>query len=679
MSKLPEGQVPKMGLAGPTQNLQYDLKAGFLVFLIALPLCLGISLACGYPAIAGIFSAIIGSIVTTFISNSQLTIKGPAAGLIVIAIGTVIDFGFTGGRDPVADFQAYRLALGVGVAAGCIQILFGLLRVGSLGDFFPLSAVHGMLAAIGIIIILKQFPIALGVSAAGGPFELIAHVPSIIMHMNPYIAAIGFGSLVIMFGLPYIKQRSKLIQMIPAPMFVLFFAIPLGLYLGISREQTYIYQGHEFKLGKQFLVDVPSNMFKAITNPDFSGLKTVIGWKWVIMFALIGSIESLLSAKAIDIIDPWKRKTNLNRDLLAVGIANTFCAFIGGLPVISEIVRSKANIYNGGRTRFAGMYHGIFLLLFVGLIPFLLCQIPLAALAAMLVFTGFQLTSPREYINTYRIGVEQLIIFMSTVIGVLATDLVIGIAIGIGVNLLINIIEGVPLRSLFKPYLDIKIRDRNTLAIIVRDSAVFSNWIPFKGKIEQLGLIQRNNVIVNMSKVKLVDHSVMEKLHELEREFEQNNVTLQVIGLEGHKKASGHPDSSRKLDQELLMRKRVTIIANSLLLKQLRTGFCNLGIAQFMTVEPVGRLTETETETETLSSADSLIRIEALLQTEKTEGLLEYLREQILPYHITTIVCVENIEAVLPYSAKSLSKSEEQGQFSDLFVGNAGNNGENSV
>jgi len=642
-----EGQVPKDGLAGLTQNLRYDLKSGFLVFLIALPLCLGISLACGYPAIAGIFTAIIGSMLTTFISNSQLTIKGPAAGLIVIAIGTVIDFGFTGGRDPAADFQAYRLALGVGVAAGCIQILFGLLRIGSLSDFFPLSAVHGMLASIGIIVILKQFPIALGGSSKGEPFELIAHIPSVIMHMNPYIAAIGFGSLVIMFCLPLIKHKHKIFQMIPAPMFVLFFAVPLGLYLGISHEQTYLYGGHEFKLGKAFLVNVPSNMFAAITHPDFSGLKTAIGWKWVIMFALIGSVETLLSAKAIDMIDPWKRKTNLNRDLLAVGIANTVCAFVGGLPMISEIVRSKSNIYNGARTRFADMYHGIFLLLSVGLVPFLLCHIPLAALAAMLVFVGFQLTAPREYINTYRIGAEQLLIFVSTVIGVLATDLVIGIAIGIGVNFLINVISGVPLRSLFKPYLDIKIRDNNTLTIMVRDSAVFSNWIPFKGKIEKLGLVQRNNVIVNMSKVKLVDHSVMEKLHELEREFEQNNVTLHVVGLEGHKKTSEHPASSRKLDRELMTRKHVTIIADSSLLDQMRKGFGSLGIAQFITVEPVRKLTETAT------TVDSLIRLEALLRTEKAEDLFEYLREQILPKHPETIVSVEDVEAVLPYKSKS--------------------------
>jgi len=222
--------------------------------------------------------------------------------------------------------------------------------------------------------------------------------------MNPYIAAIGFGSIAIMFGMPLLKHKHKIFQMIPPPMFVLFFAVPLGLYFGLSREHIYTFSGHDYHLGKHYLVDVPGNMFAAITHPDFTALKTGKGWKWVIMFALIGSIESFLSAKAIDFLDPWKRKTNLNRDMLAIGTGNTISAFIGGLPMISEIVRSRANIDNGARTRYANMFHGLFLLIFVASIPFLLCKIPLAALAAMLVYTGFQLTAPREYIHTYRIG-----------------------------------------------------------------------------------------------------------------------------------------------------------------------------------------------------------------------------------------------------------------------------------
>ena len=362
-----KADIPRGTLAGLRQTWKADLVSGFLVFLIALPLCLGIALACGYPAIAGIFTAIIGGIMATFFSNSELTIKGPAAGLIVIAIGCVTEFGFTGGKDPAADFQAYRLALGVGVAAGVIQILFGFFRAGILGEFFPTTAIHGLLASIGVIIIAKQFPVVMGLSPEGTPLQLLANIPTFIMEMNPKIGLIGIVSLLIVFGYPLIKNPK--LKVVPAPMIVLFVAVPMGLYLNIGQEGAYTLNEQTYALGTKFLVDVPANMFSALTFPDFSGLTTSIGIKYVIMFALIGSLESLLSAKAIDQIDPWKRKTDLDRDMLAVGVGNTLSAFVGGLPMISEIVRSKANIDNGARTRFANMFHGTFLLVCVALIP----------------------------------------------------------------------------------------------------------------------------------------------------------------------------------------------------------------------------------------------------------------------------------------------------------------------
>ncbi len=518
------------------------MLSGFLVFLIALPLCLGIALACGYPAIAGIFTAIIGGMFATFFSNSELTIKGPAAGLIVIAIGCVTEFGFTGGKDPAADFQAYQLALGVGVVAGIIQMLFGAFRAGILGEFFPSSAVHGLLAAIGIIIMAKTFPIAMGLSSEGKPLELIAKIPQFIMDMNPIVGLIGIISLLIMFSYPLIKNPR--LKVIPAPMIVLMVTVPLGMYFNLSQEQIYSFNGQEYPLGKNFLVAVHENMFSALTFPDFSGLLTTTGWKYVVMFALIGSVESLLSAKAIDGIDPWKRKTDQDRDILAVGVGNTLSAFVGGLPMISEIVRSKANIDNGARTRFANMFHGMFLLLFVALIPGLINQIPLAALGAMLVFIGYRLASPQEFIHMYHVGREQLIIFVSTIIGVLATDLLMGIAIGIGVNMALHLKNGAPMLSLFKPQILVERDEGHAVTVKVKDSAIFSTWIALKKTLD--GLASESHVVLDLSETFLVDHTTMAKLHEMEKEFKEKNSTLVITGLEQHQPLSNHPEAGRK-------------------------------------------------------------------------------------------------------------------------------------
>ena len=535
--------IPRGNLSGLQTNWKEDLLSGFLVFLIALPLCLGIALACGYPAIAGIFTAIIGGLLSTFFSNSELTIKGPAAGLIVIAIGCVTEFGFTGGEDPAADYEAYRLALGVGVVAGIVQILLGIFRTGILGELFPTSAIHGLLASIGVIIIAKQFPIAMGLSSEGKPLELLAKIPTFIMNMNPIIGLIGILSLVILLSYPFIKNPQ--LKVVPAPMIVLFVTVPLGMYFHISQEHTYSFLGQNYSLGKQFLVNVPDNMFQALAFPDFSGLMTATGVKYVVMFALIGSLESLLSAKAIDGIDPWKRKTNMDRDMLAVGVGNTLSAFVGGLPMISEIVRSKANIDNGARTRFANMFHGLFLLTFVALLPGLIRQIPLAALGAMLVFTGFRLASPHEFVLIYKIGKDQFIIFISTVIGVLATDLLMGIAIGIGVKVLLHLFNGVPLSSLFKLHIEVEETNATRITMKVKQSAVFTTWIALRKHLHR-ALEAGKDVTLDLADTQLVDHTVMTKLLEWRYEFEENHRQLDIIGLEHHQPLSDHIVATHK-------------------------------------------------------------------------------------------------------------------------------------
>jgi MFS superfamily sulfate permease-like transporter len=361
------------------------------------------------------------------------------------------------------------------------------------------------------------------------------------MEMNPVIGLIGGISLFIMFGFTFIKNPK--LKIIPAPMLVLLIAVPLGMYFDIGREHIISFAGQDHSLGPRFLVDVPNDMFSALTFPDFSGVSTMIGIKYIVMFSLIGSLESLLSAKAVDQIDPWRRKTNLDKDLLAVGIGNTVAAFIGGLPMISEIVRSKANIDNGARTRFANMYHGVFLLAFVALVPALIDRIPLAALAAMLVYTGFRLASPQEFMHMYHVGREQLIVFVSTILGVLATDLLVGIGIGILVKAIIHVLNGAPIGSLFKSNIEVDADGSGTTTIKVNKSAVFSTWIALK---RCIGRQDAKKVIIDLSGTKFVDHTVMANLDVLSREFRESDRELSVAGIDGHQKLSDHPLAALK-------------------------------------------------------------------------------------------------------------------------------------
>ncbi len=515
-------EIPKGNLSGFKTHAKHDILSGFLVFLIALPLCLGISLASGYPAVAGIFTAIIGGLVATFISNSELTIKGPAAGLIVIALGCVQDFGFTGGVDPAKDFQAYRLALGVGVVAGVYQIILGLFRVGILVNLFPKAAIHGLLASIGIIIISKQFPVLMGLNPQGSPLELLANIPSFLINMNPKVAIIGIMGIIIVLGYGYIKNPK--LKVIPAPMLMLLITVPMGTFLAVGVEGSYTLNNQIYELGQKFLVNVPGNLLNAVTFPDFSGITTETGIKYTVLFAIIGSLEGVISAKAIDGIDPWGRKTNLDRDLLATGLANTLSAFIGGLPMISEIVRSKANIDNGARTRFANFYHGMFLLSCVVLIPGVINQIPLAALAALLVLTGYRLASPHEFMSVYREGKDPFIVFVSTILGVLATDLLKGLAIGIGVRIVIHFIRG---GSIFRLNAKIIPERDQSITIFLRGSIVFSSWIPLRKHLDRF-FKEGKRVTLDITETKLMDRRVMSRIDEWTKKFKENGLELSV-------------------------------------------------------------------------------------------------------------------------------------------------------
>ena len=639
-------EIPRGNLTGFAKYFKQDILSGLLVFFIALPLCLAISSASGFPPIAGIFTAICGAIITTFISNSELTIKGPAAGMIVIVLGCIESFGGDGiknGWDP-ADATAYKAALAVGVVAAVLQILFGVFRAGILGEFFPTSAVHGMLAAIGCIIIIKQFPVALGVTGSGSPFHMLGQFPQYVREANPAIAVIGITSLLIMFLWPSVRLRMPMLKPIPGPLVVLVVAIPMGMFFGLLKEHSYDFMGVSHQLSDKFLVSMPKEtfgMFEFITTPDFTALKQPVAWKWVMMFFLIGTLESLLSAKAVDLLDPWKRKASMDRDTVAVGIANLCASSIGGLPMISEIVRSRANIDNGARTRFANMWHGVFLLVCVAFIPAVLHLIPIAALAAMLVYTGSRLAHPNEFVHVYRIGKEQLAIFVTTIVVVLATDLLIGVAAGILMKMVTHIANGVPLKSLFKPYIEVQEVNSNTSMIVARESAVFSNWIPFLRQIEQIGLVQRRNLIVDLSDTRLVDHSVMEKLQEMGRDFEMEGLTFEIRGLDSLMPLSSDAHAARR--KGLTAVRRLTVVAEQALEERLEKAFIECGASGFTIAPCMGSGRHDLQDGEIKKKP--CVRIEVVATHAACECMLNFLSREIKPSnHITA--CVETVNVV---------------------------------
>lgn len=534
--------VPLDGIKGLKQNWQADLVSGFLVFLIALPLCLGISMASGFPPFSGVLTAIIGGMVVSLFMGARVSIKGPAAGLIVIALGAVEELGRGDAQ------KGYALALAVGVAAALIQIAFGLLKTGKLGDFFPSSAVHGMLAAIGIIIASKQIHVALGVKPhASEPLELIAEIPHSIAHANAEIAIIGLVSLVILFTWP--KLAPNLAKYFPGPMLVLVVGIGLGYIFDLEHEHQFAsILGIHGTVGPKYLVAVPDNLLSVVHFPNFSQIASGTSIKYIVMFALVGSLESLLSAKAVDTLDTYRRKSDMNRDLVATGVGNLIACALGGLPMITEIVRSSANITNGAKTRWANFFHGLSLLVFIALVPGLVHKIPLGALAAMLIYTGFRLASPMEFLKTWKIGAEQLAIFLTTVVLTLATDLLIGIGAGIVLKLILHVARGVPVSRLFKAKPLTKNLDGHTL-IALPEAAVFSNWLSIKPILMAVPPTQK--LVVDCSKAVLIDHTVMEHLHELERERKEAGSKLELVGMERHEKVSKHPLAARRLKRAL--------------------------------------------------------------------------------------------------------------------------------
>lgn len=502
------------------RNIKRDLPASIVVFFVALPLCLGIALASGAPLFSGIIAGIIGGIVVGFASNSALGVSGPAAGLATIVCAYILTLG---------SYQSFLLAV---VIAGIFQVIAGYLRYGSIAYYFPSSVIKGMLAGIGLIIILKQIPHALGYNAdTDGDFffnqangeTTFSQLLKVATDLNLATVLISSASLLILIlWESKFFRKSKKLKLIPSPLLV----VAIGIFF------SYLFQNNilPFSLSEKQLVNLPVStniisFFGHFTFPDFSQLSNPKIYLMGFVMALVASIETLLSVEAIDKIDPYKRVTPTNRELKAQGLGNIVSGLIGGLPITQVIVRSSANAAFGAKTKDSTILHGFFLLISVISISGLLNMIPLASLACILLLVGYKLTKPHIYKEIYKLGWEQFLPFIVTIIGMLLTNLLTGVGLGMAVALLFVLYNN--LKNSYHLIIDNSGKQKEYL-IKLAEEVSFLN----KGKILQLlkNISNRSHVVIDGTNSKYIHHDVTEIIDDFQINSKSRQIALEVRG-----------------------------------------------------------------------------------------------------------------------------------------------------
>lgn len=547
--------LPSEGLKAIKNHWKDDLPASISVALVALPLALGIAIASGAPPMSGILAAIIGGVITTFFRSSYVAINGPAAGLIVVV--------FTGVQALGDEYSSgFQYALAAIVVAGVIQMALGLLRMGKLGDVFPVAVINGMLATIGIIIFVKQFHVALGDNGnTGSIMNALMGMPHALLDLNPAVTIISIISLGILIGHPYITNKS--IKSIPAPLLVLMASVPL-VFLSNLFDKSVLLFGKPLSIGQEFLIQIPDNLLDNIIFPNFSKIDTSEFWLLVISITLVASIETLISTKAVDKLDHFKRRTDLNKDLFAVGLSTAVSGCLGGLPIITVIVRSSVNMNHHAKTKMSNFYHGIILLLFVFLFPFIIREIPLASLASILVYTGYKLASPRLFKATALKGWEQVFIMLCTLVASLAIDILWGIILGMVSTLLIQWLRsGLHIKTFVKHLFNTEIKvteEQQNVYVDIKGIANFAIMLKLINSLKSLN--KEKHSIVNFSRTKLIDSTILDFIHEhREKYFTQSD--LEFTGLDVHKTSSPHPLALHVLEKP--MRRRLSSRQNDML------------------------------------------------------------------------------------------------------------------
>jgi MFS superfamily sulfate permease-like transporter len=523
--------IPATGLKGLRENWRSDLIAALSVALVALPLALGIAVASGVEPIAGILSAIIGGVVTTFFRGSHMSINGPAAGLIAVILGGLAVLN--------GNIQFVLAAI---VVSGAIQVVMGLLKMGRYAKMFPSSVLHGILAAIGVIIFAKQIHFALGTTShANSILDTLLDAILLLPEANPFVAIISLlGILVLVF---YKKIPIKFIRLLPASMWVLLLSIPFVFIFNFFDEHSIHFFGKEYSIRPDLLIRIPHNLLDSILYPDFSMIGTGAFWMTVMSITLVASVETLASARAVDKLDPYNRVTNLNKDLVSVGLSTMVSGALGGLPIITVIVRSTVNVQNNAKTKWSNLYHGLILILFILILAPVLQNVPLAALAAILVYTGFKLASPNSFYNSYDQGVEQLLFMVSTLIITLHTNLLYGIIGGILIALILHMLLAKVgffsfFRMIYKSGSKIYEREDGSYDVKLKGIANFLFVLKLNNLLDKIQ--EGATVRIDMTKTKLVDLSVMENLIEYKRIQDTHGGNVSLIGLDHHWSSSSH-------------------------------------------------------------------------------------------------------------------------------------------
>jgi len=489
--------------------LKDDLPAGLVVFLVALPLCLGIALASGAPLFSGIIAGIIGGIVVAFASGSSLSVSGPAAGLTVIVLNGITQLG------------GYDIFLVAVVIAGLLQILLGYLKAGTIGYYFPSSVIKGMLAAIGIILIIKQAPIAIGYNAAS---TISYQVGSII------IAAISMA-IILFWEIPALKK------------YIFFKWVPgalIAVVMGIVLNKLFLLYYPDWALNADQMVKLPvanntSEFISQFTLPNFNALANYQVYVVAVTIAIIASLESLLSTEAADKLDPFKRVTPTNRELKAQGLGNLISGLIGGLPLTAVIVRTSANINAGGKTKLSAIVHGLFLLISVAFFAAFINLVPLACLAALLLTVGYKLAKISLFKEMYKLGWEQFMPFIVTIIAVQFSDLLKGIALGMIVAIFYI------LRTNYRRDYVIhheKKSEGGAIKIVLSEHVTFIN----KGSIaKKLADLQNDiHVTIDASNSHFIDLDVLEIIYDFKIASVLKNIQVELINVPERIKVSGH-------------------------------------------------------------------------------------------------------------------------------------------